>query len=94
MANSVEIQWQKAIEMKAKVEEFEKMLYHKMRTLEDMLDSYVRMGFPEDIASKYHCVYFSQEQQVINDVRHRMSKDHVEFLDKVITDLNDARNED
>lgn len=94
MANNVETQWQKAIEMKGKVQEFEQMLGHSMNTLEGMLDTYVRHGFPEDIASKYHRNYFIPEQETIEEVRYAMCNEHVDFLDRVIKELDKARNED
>ena len=94
MANNVEIQWRKACEMRDKVQVFERRLTYNMRTLDEMLIDYVRCGFPEDIARKYYQNYYTPENQTIEEVSQDMRQRHVDFLDRVIAILDDARNQD
>ena len=91
MANSVEVQLQKAIEMKETVINFAAILRSRMDDLSDMLDYFVRAGFPEDIARTYYNRYYSPDNLIIQDLSKKMLSDHVEFLDKVIDNLTKAR---
>lgn len=89
--NDVGIQLQKAIEMKETVKEFAATLKQRMSDLSDMLDHFVRAGFPEDIARTYYARYYTPDNQIINDLSSKMLSDHVDFLDNVISDLTQAR---
>lgn len=93
MANNVEMQLQRAIEMKGKVQEFSKILDQHMKDLEDMLYQSVRAGFPEDIASTYHSSYYSPDRSIIDALSNDMNTRHVNFLDDVIADLTEAKNQ-
>lgn len=93
MANSVEVQLQKAIEMKGTVQDFSKILTQKMDDLEDMLAYYVRAGFPEDIAATYHGGYYQPDRAIIDDLSKDMQTRHVDFLDRVIAHLKGAGGE-
>lgn len=93
MANSVEKQLQKAIEMKGKVQEFAKILTYRMENLEGTLVQSVRAGFPEDIAATYHSRFYTPDRAIINELQKDMLTRHVDFLDKLIADLTDAINQ-
>jgi hypothetical protein len=90
MANNVEMQLQRAIEMKGKVQEFAANLTRKMNDLEDTLVQSVRAGFPEDIAGTYHEGYFVPDRTIIDDLSKDMLTRHVDFLDRVIDRLTEA----
>ena len=91
--NSVEVQLQRAIEMKGKVQEFAAILKQRMDNMEDTLWQSVRAGFPEDIAGTYHGRYFVPDRSIIEDLNRDMLTRHVNFLDEVIADLTDATNQ-
>lgn len=93
MANNLEIQRQKAIEMKGKVQEFAAILKHRMDNLEDTLEQSVRAGFPEDIAATYHGRYFTPDKNIIDALQIDMLDRHVNYLDRLIADLTDAINQ-
>lgn len=93
MANNLQIQLQRSIEMKAKVQEFAAILTHKMDDLEDTLVQSVRAGFPEDVAATYHGGYYVPDRSIINDLSKDMLTRHVNFLDKLIAELTDAINQ-
>ena len=93
MANSVEVQLQKAIEMKGTVQDFSKILTQKMNDLEDMLAYYVQAGFPEDIAATYHSGYYRPDRAIIDDLSKDMQTRHVDFLERVIAQLTEARDQ-
>ena len=93
MANNVEMQLQRAIEMKDKVQVFSKILDQHMKDLEDMLYQSVRAGFPEDIAATYHSRYYEPDRSIIEALSNDMNTRHVNFLDEVIADLNAARDQ-
>lgn len=88
---NVEVQLQKAIEMKGTVQEFAAILTQRMNELNDMLDYYVRSGFPEDIAKTYYINYYTPDNDIISDLSKKMMSKHVEFLDNVIVDLKRAK---
>jgi len=89
--NNVEVQLQKAIEMRAKVIEFSGILTERMTDLSDRLSYYVREGFPDDIEQTYRCNYYDPDNEIITDLSKRMMTDHVDFLDKVIERLRRAK---
>ncbi len=89
--NSVEVQLQKAIEMKGSVQEFAAILTQRMKDLNDMLDYFVRAGFPSDIAKTYHARYYTPDNQIVSELSRKMLSEHVDFLDNVISDLTRAR---
>ena len=91
--NSVEVQLQKAIEMKGTVQDFSKILTQKMNDLEDMLEYYVRAGFPEDIARTYHGGYYVPDRSIIDALSRDMQTRHVNFLNRVIAELTEAKNQ-
>lgn len=93
MANNLEIQKQKAIEMKGKVQEFAAILKHRMDNLEDTLVQSVRAGFPEDIAATYHGRYYTPDRSIIDELQKDMLDRHVNYLDRLIADLTDAINQ-
>lgn len=93
MANNVQTQLQRAIEMKGKVQEFAVLLTQKMDELEDTLIQSVRAGFPEDIADTYHGGYYTPDRAIIDDLSKDMNTRHVDFLDRVIADLTDGVNQ-
>lgn len=90
--NNVEIQLQKAIEMRKMVQEFAEKLTQQMSNLNDEIDNYVRMGFPEDIAQKYRYYYFIPDNEIISQLSQEMLKEHIAFLDNVIVILERAIN--
>ena len=90
--NNVETQLQKAIEMKEMVQEFAMKLTQQMSNLNDDIDEYIRMGFPEDIAEKYRYNYFNPDNEIISVLSQEMLNEHIEFLDKVIAILERAKN--
>lgn len=85
--NNVEIQLQKAIEMREMVQEFAEKLTQQMSDLNDEIDNFVRMGFPEDIAQKYRYYYFIPDNEIISQLSQEILNDHMAFLDKVIAIL-------
>lgn len=93
MANSVEIQLQKAIEMKETVQDFSKILIQKMDDLNDMREYYVRAGFPTDIADTYRDYYYVPDRKIIEALSKDMMTRHVDFLDRVIAQLTEAKNQ-
>lgn len=92
MANNVQIQLQKAIEMKDTVKSFAKILTQRMNDLEETLSQYVKAGFPEDIAANYYNYYYSPDRAIIDDLSKDMLNRHVDYLDKVIAELTEAVN--
>ena len=92
MENSVEVQLQKAIEMKGTVQEFAAILNQRMSDLREKLEYYVRVGFPRDIKDTYLVRYYAPDNAIISDLSSKMLSEHVDFLDKVISDLTQARN--
>ena len=90
MANNLEMQLQRAIEMKGKVQKFAATLTQKMDDLEDTLAQSVRAGFPEDIAATYHGGYFVPDRTIIDDLSKDMLERHVDYLDRVIERLKPA----
>ena len=89
--NSVEVQLQKAIEMKGTVQEFAAILTQRMNDLSDMLEHFVRAGFPSDIARTYHARYYTPDNQIVSELSRKMLTEHVDFLDDVIADLTIAK---
>lgn len=87
---NVQVQLQKAIEMKGTVQEFAAILTQRMSYLNDMLDYFVRGGFPEDIAKTYYINYYTPDNDIISDLSRKMLSDHVDFLDRVINNLKKA----
>ena len=90
MANSVEIQLQKAIEMKEKTQEFSRILTRTMEELESMLEQFVRAGFPEDIAGTYYGGYYMPDRNIVDTLSNDIQTRHVDFLNRVIDDLKGA----
>lgn len=90
--NSVQVQLQKAIEMKETILEFAAILDSRMSDLKDRLNYYVSAGFPSDIANTYRCNYLYPDDEVISELSARMRTEHVDFLDNVIDDLKVASN--
>lgn len=88
--NNVRTQLQRAIEMRETAIQFAALLQVRMDDLEDTLESNVQMGFPEDIAQTYYQNYLLPDRSIINDLSEDMRTRHVQFLDKVIADLEDA----
>ena len=93
MANNVEVQLRKAIEMKEKVQVFAVVIKQRMDDMENTLWQSVRAGFPEDIAGTYHGRYFVPDRKIIERLRNDMLDKHVSFLNDVIADLTDALNQ-
>ena len=87
---NVKVQLQKAMEMKDTVQEFAAILTQRMDNLSDMLNGFVRCGFPEDIAKTYHMNYYAPDYEIISDLNKKMLSEHVDFLDRVIGDLSRA----
>ena len=87
---NVQVQLQKAMEMKGTVQEFAAIIIQRMDTLNDMLENFVRGGFPEDIARTYYHNYYTPDYGIISDLNRKMLSDHVDFLDRVIADLKRA----
>lgn len=90
--NDVQVQLQKAIEMKSTVEEFAAILTQRMEDLADRLEHFVRAGFPSDIARTYYCNYYTPDNEIISDLSRKMLTEHVDFLDGVIEDLTKTVN--
>ena len=93
MANSVEVQLQKAIEMRDTVQDFSKILTQKMDDLNEMREYYVRAGFPTDIADTYRDYYYVPDRNIIDDLSKDMQTRHVDFLERVIAQLTEARDQ-
>ena len=92
MENSVEVQLQKAIEMKGTVQEFAAILTQRMNDYSDKLEYFVRAGFPRDIKDHYHARYYIPDNEIVSELSKKMLSEHVEFLDNVISDLTKAKN--
>ena len=93
MANDTRIQLQKTIEMRETVKSFAAILTQKMNNLEDTLAQYVNAGFPEDIAETYHGYYYTPDRAIIDELSKDMITHHVDFLNRVIADLQGAGDE-
>jgi hypothetical protein len=89
---SVEVQKQKAIEMREMVQEFAAKLTKNMNELSDDLDALVRGGFPEDVARNYYVGYYTPDNNIISDLNKKMLNDHVKFLDDVIANFDGILN--
>lgn len=90
MANNVQIQLQRSKEMKAKVQEFAATLTREMDDLKETLYESVRAGFPEDIAETYRVSCYEPDHDIINALSNEMRNRHVDFLDRIIADLEGA----
>lgn len=90
MPNNVQVQLQRAIEMRGNIEVFSNVLTQKMNNLRDTLESHVRAGFPEDIAYTYYSRYFVPDNEVITNLSNRMRSEHIAFIDNLIKNLNGA----
>ena len=92
--NSIEVQLQKAIEMKEKVQDFAKNLQLRMDSIRNTLDEYIRAGFPVDIADHYRSIYYEPDRESINGLCQSMLNEHVEYLEgliKVFIKIRDRR---
>lgn len=87
MANNVRVQLEKAIEMKDVTQKFAILVNRRMQDLSDILEHYVRYGFPEDVAQTYYANYITPDQRVLAELSERMKNEHVAFLDDVINEL-------
>ena len=90
MANNVQTQLQRAIEMKGRAQSFSVELIQKMNQLAEALGDAVRSGFPEDIAETYRGGYYAPDRAIIEDLSRDMQSRHVDFLDRVISHLQKA----
>ena len=87
MPNNVRTQLEKTIEMKTVTQKFAQILRFRMDDLNNRLEQYVRMGFPEDIAQTYYSNYLTPCNGIISDLSRNMEREHVEFLDSIIVEL-------
>lgn len=93
MPNIVEVQIKKAQDMRETTLDYATILMQKMEDLKDMLAYYIQAGFPADIALTYYNGYYEPDRNEIERLSNDMRTMHVDFLDRVIDQLTQARNQ-
>lgn len=87
---SLVTQKQKMLEMRQTLHDFCKLMNSRMDGLNDKLNEYVMQGFPTEIAATYYQRYYMNESQAINALVQTINTAHYDYIDKVVSDIQEA----